>query len=44
MKIHFQYFIGNQEKLLSVVIVICLVMAVALIVFFSYHMRLLWNN
>jgi hypothetical protein len=42
--IHLKYFIFNEERLLGVVIIICIVMCIVLMCFFGYHLYLVYNN
>ena len=41
---HLRYFCSNQEKLFSIVVVICIVMSAVLAVFLSYHLKMATNN
>ena len=41
---HFRFFFINQEKWFGLIVIVCGVMAVVLLLFFLYHVRLAWNN
>ena len=43
-RLHIKYFIRNQERMFSVVVVICFAMAIVLTGFLAYHLRMAVNN
>lgn len=43
-RLHLRYFISNQEKMFSIVVVICIAMSIVLTGFLMYHLKLATSN
>lgn len=44
LKLHARFFLSNQEKAFSIIVLVCIVMANVLTGFLGYHLKLAWNN